>query len=48
MGTDGLSAVIGFLLGATLGIATLMTVFMLGPIVNFFKNMVSKAVGIEV
>jgi len=48
MGTDGLSAAIGFLLGATLGVATLLTVFTLGPIVNFFKNTISKAVGLEI
>ena len=48
MGTDAFCAVIAFLLGAPIGIATFMTVFMIGPFVNFFKNKVGKIVRIAV
>ena len=48
MATDGFAALVAFFLGAPVGIATFMTVFMLGPFVNFFKGVVSKAMGLNI
>jgi len=47
IGTDALSTAIGFLLGATIGVATVVTVFMLGPFVNFFKEIIFRVVNVE-
>ena len=47
MGTDGFSVMIGFLLGATFGIATLMTVCVTGQLVNVFKVKISAVIQVE-
>ncbi|MCL2560494.1 MAG: hypothetical protein FWE07_08395 [Turicibacter sp.] len=47
MTADSVCALIGFLLGATLGVATLMTVFIIGPFVNFFKVRISQALKMD-
>jgi len=38
LGMDLFFAVLAFVLGATVGIATALTVFMIGPFVNFFRD----------
>lgn len=38
MGCDAICTIAGFLLGATVGIATLATVFMIGPFITYFKT----------
>lgn len=40
--TDILCVVIGFSLGSTIGIATLITAFFTGPIVQFYRNLIKK------
>ncbi|MCL2284841.1 MAG: hypothetical protein FWC32_00585, partial [Firmicutes bacterium] len=35
---DGICALVAFLLGVTLGIATILTVFCLGPFISFFRG----------
>jgi len=37
---DGICAAIAFLLGVTLGIATILTVFCLGPFISYFRNII--------
>lgn len=39
--TDLICTSIGFMLGATVGIGTLVTAFFMGPIISFFNNKVS-------
>lgn len=39
--TDLICTSIGFMLGATVGIGTLITAFFMGPIISFFNNRVS-------
>lgn len=39
---DTICAITAFILGSTLGIATIITVFMLGPFINFFRNKINK------
>lgn len=42
IGTDLVCTVIGFLLGATVGIGTLVTAFFMGPIIAFFRKTVAE------
>jgi len=39
---DGICALAAFLLGATLGIATVLTVFCLGPFISFFRERLTR------
>lgn len=41
MGADLICTIIGFLLGATVGVGTLVTAFFMGPTIAFFNNRVS-------
>ena len=41
MGTDVFCTVVGFLLGSTIGIGTVVTAFFMGPIIQFFTDTVS-------
>ena len=41
IGTDLICTTIGFILGATVGIGTLVTAFFMGPIISIFNNHVS-------
>lgn len=41
IGSDLICTIIGFLLGATVGIGTLVTAFFMGPIIAFFNNKIS-------
>lgn len=41
IGTDLVCTVIGFLLGATVGIGTLITAFFMGPIIAFFNRTIA-------
>ena len=41
IGTDLVCVIIGFTLGATVGIGTLVTAFFMGPIITFFNNKVA-------
>ena len=38
LGMDGTCAIVAIILGATVGIATAMTVFSVGPLISFFKG----------
>lgn len=40
--TDAIATALGFLFGATVGIATVATVFLVGPLVDFFKRKLEK------
>lgn len=40
--TDVLCVIIGYCLGSTIGIATVVTAFFTGPIVQFFRNHITK------
>ena len=40
--TDLICTIIGFLLGATVGIGTLITAFFMGPLISFFKKHVAE------
>lgn len=40
--TDGLCVVIGILLGADIGTATILTAFFMGPLIQFFNRHVSE------
>ena len=40
--TDALFVTIGFLFAAPIGVATLMTVVLIGPLVNFFKGVAER------
>ena len=40
--TDVLCVIIGFSLGSTVGIATVVTAFFTGPIVQFYRNLISS------
>lgn len=40
--TDILSVIIGFALGSTVGIVTVITAFFTGPIVQFYRNLIRK------
>ncbi|NLP33961.1 MAG: Tat pathway signal sequence [Clostridiales bacterium] len=41
IGSDLICTIIGFVLGATVGIGTLVTAFFMGPIIAFFNNKIS-------
>lgn len=41
IGSDLICTIIGFLLGATVGIGTLVTAFFMGPIIAFFNDKIS-------
>ncbi|MBH1940771.1 hypothetical protein I5677_07715 [Mobilitalea sibirica] len=41
IGSDLICTTVGFLLGATVGIGTVVTAFFMGPIITFFNNRVS-------
>lgn len=41
--TDVLCVIIGFSLGSTVGIATVITAFFTGPIVQFYRNFIRKS-----
>ena len=41
IGTDLICTIIGFVLGATVGIGTLVTAFFMGPIISIFNNRIS-------
>ncbi|HHX61442.1 MAG TPA: hypothetical protein GX707_12140 [Epulopiscium sp.] len=41
IGTDLICTSIGFMLGATVGVGTLVTAFFMGPIISFFNNRIS-------
>jgi len=45
LSADGLCALAAFLLGATLGIATILTVFCLGPLISFFRRHIKTRLG---
>jgi uncharacterized membrane protein YczE len=42
IGTDLICTVIGFMLGATVGVGTLVTAFFMGPIIAFFRRTVAE------
>lgn len=42
MGTDLVCTTIGFLLGATVGVGTLVTAFFMGPVIAFFNRTVAE------
>ena len=42
MGVDGLCTIGALILGGTIGITTFMTVFTLGPFINFFKTKIEN------
>lgn len=42
IGTDLICTITGFVLGAIVGIGTLATALFMGPIIDFFNNLVSK------
>lgn len=42
IGTDLICTLIGFLLGATVGVGTLVTAFFMGPIIAFFRVRVAE------
>ncbi|HKM00704.1 MAG TPA: hypothetical protein VJ083_01480 [Sedimentibacter sp.] len=42
IGTDLICTSIGFVLGATVGVGTLVTAFFMGPIISIFNNWISK------
>ena len=42
IGTDLICTVIGFMLGATVGVGTLVTAFFMGPIIAFFRKTVAE------
>lgn len=41
IGSDLICTIIGFLLGATVGVGTVVTAFFMGPIIAFFNNRIS-------
>lgn len=41
--TDVLCVAIGFSLGSTVGIATIITAFFTGPVVQFYRNLIQKS-----
>lgn len=41
IGSDLICTIVGFLLGATVGVGTLVTAFFMGPIITFFNNLIS-------
>lgn len=42
IGTDLICTVIGFMLGATVGVGTLVTAFFMGPIIAYFRRTVAE------
>ena len=42
IGTDLICVIIGFLLGAVVGVGTLVTAFFMGPLISFFQKKVSE------
>ena len=38
IGSDFICTILGYLLGATVGIGTITTVFFMGPIIEFFNH----------
>jgi uncharacterized membrane protein YczE len=38
IGTDLICTLVGFLLGAVVGIGTMVTAFFMGPLITFFKH----------
>lgn len=45
--TDILCVTIGFFLGSTVGIATVITAFFTGPVVQFYRNLIKKTFSIS-
>ena len=41
IGSDLICTIVGFLLGATVGVGTLVTAFFMGPIITFFNKFIS-------
>jgi uncharacterized membrane protein YczE len=41
IGSDLICTIAGFLLGATVGVGTLVTAFFMGPIITFFNKFIS-------
>lgn len=42
IGTDLICVIVGFALGATIGIGTLITAFFMGPLIEFFRVKISE------
>lgn len=42
IGSDIICTIIGFVLGATVGVGTLVTAFFMGPIIEFFNGKISR------
>ena len=40
--TDLICTIVGFILGATLGVGTVITAFFMGPLISFFKKYVTE------